>query len=161
MVPLLEEDEVYLGAKAVLRSHGWILLGGQPPSGCDHLPVVEVKLPGRTGIGSKGAYKPDLVAAKDGIFMLIECKPDHSPADADKLRAILRDSERISLLYQELSQRKLFERRGISARKEEFCESVTGALAHSGTPRSMPDLITISVRDISGVGEIIEPKRRA
>jgi hypothetical protein len=156
----LSEDEVYLGSKALLRQSGWELIAGQPPDGCDSLPVVEIKMPGRQGIGSGGAYKPDLIVSDGEKILLVECKPRHSPSDVEKLRSIVRDAGRISLLYKELAQRRLLERRGFSILEEEFHRNVFCALAHSGEPEQVPDFYVILVRDRFGQGEIIPPYSR-
>lgn len=155
----LAEDEVYLGAKALLIRRGWQLLAGQPPDGCDHLPVVEVKWAGRTGIGSKGAYKPDLLAHRLGIFLLVECKPDHSEADANKLREILRDPDRVALLFEEMTQRRLFERHGVTCHLAAFRRGLRGGLAHSGDGPPQPDLIVLLVQGMDGSGSVIPPTR--
>lgn len=154
---LLPEDQIYLGAKALLIRTGWKVLAGQPPDGCDNLPVVEIKIPDRKSIGSRGAYKPDLIAAKASVFLLVECKPGHSDADAVKLRTILRDPVRIRLLFAEIQQRHLLERRGLSTNEAEFCRGIRGALAHSGRPVPQPDLATITIIDPEGDGEVILP----
>lgn len=154
----LAEDEVYIGAKALLRSHGWTILAGQPPSGSNHLPVVEVKWSGRAGKGSKGAYKPDLIASKAGVFMLVECKPDHNEADAEKLREILGDASRKSLLFREMTQRHLLERHGITSGEIEFCDRLIGAIAHSGAVHSLPDLVVLSIASINAEGRVLPPE---
>lgn len=154
-MPFLSEDAVYVGAKKILKRFGWIVIAGQPPSGTDHFPVVEVKSPLRTGIGSIGAFKPDLVAHREGLTMLVECKPTHSEADARKLRLTLGDRQRVDLLYEEIEQRGLFRRRKIEIGLEEFAEGLRGALAHSGTAIAQPDLLIISVDSIAGEGRIV------
>ena len=40
---MLSEEEVYNGAKRILKNNNYTLLAGQPPRGVDHLPVVEIK----------------------------------------------------------------------------------------------------------------------
>lgn len=152
------EDEVYIGAKTLLRSHGWTLLAGQPPSGCNHLPVVEIKWSGHVGKGSKGAYKPDLIASKAGVFMLVECKPNHSKTDVEKLREILGDASRKSLLFKELTQRHLLERHGITSGEIEFCNRLIGAIAHPGAVHLLPDLVVLSIASIKGEGRVLPPE---
>jgi len=133
------------------------LIAGQPPNGCDNLPVVEIKLPGKIGIGSKGAFKPDLIAAKGGVFLIIECKPDHSPSDVDKLRGIIGNRERILLLYEEINQRKLLRRRGIDVTAKDFCGNIKGAIAHSGKPIKLPGLYVLCIEGASGKGKLLMP----
>ncbi len=152
----LREDEVYLGTKSLLAKHGWLLIGGQPPSGCNHLPVIEVKDKRMNERGSRGAYKPDLVAYKNGILMLIECKPKRNLRDIRKLREILADDARKRALLNEIDQRKALERVGVEQATSGL--RIAGAVAHSGKGAAMDDLWTIIIADVSGHGTITEPK---
>lgn len=149
---MLQEDEVYIGAKAFLKANGWTLLGGQPPSGCNHLPVIEIKDPYRVGIGSKGAYKPDLVAHRDSITLIVECKPDFSRFDEAKLLEVLSDPGKKMELYDEMSKRNLFERHGVHIGKGEFERNLRGALAHSGSAHSHKSLLVLSIENMEGTG---------
>ena len=153
----LTEGEVYLGAKRLLQNHGWTVLAGQPPSGLNHLPAVEIKWEGREGIGSEGALRPDLIAADAPRLLLVECKPRHSNADAQKLRSVLGDPERIDALLSELAQRRLFDRAGLPRDPERWEGGIFGALAHSGPVRRQDDLWIISVRGRDGGGELLKP----
>jgi hypothetical protein len=158
MNALLREDEVYIGTKSLLRKNGWILLAGQPPDGCNHLPVIEVKSPDRAGIGSKGAFKPDLFAYRKGIFLLVECKPAFDPGDAEKLMGIIGDSSRIEMLYAEVMQRNLLERHGIVAiNLSAFHKRLRGALAHSGPADPDRNLVVLNIQTLGGDGRIIPP----
>ena len=153
----MEEDEVYLASKALLKREGWLLLGGQPPSGCDSLPVIEVKAPTRVRLGSKGAFKPDLVAFKCGVFLLVECKPTHNDRDAQKLREILGDEDRLETLYREMNQRSLFQRHHIGVKPEVFKTVVRGAIAHAGSLVKQSDLLVLLVRRAPQRSEIVLP----
>lgn len=154
----MKEDEVYISTKAFLIKQSWTLLAGQPPNGCDHLPVVEIKMSERIGIGSFGSYKPDLIASKNGIFLIIECKPDHSIDDAKKILSILSDQCRVENLYEEILQRRLFERRGIIIHKNDFRANLWGALAHSGIAKKEEKLLVLTLRNINGDGELLPPE---
>lgn len=153
---LLSEGEVYVGAKRLLESQGWTLLAGQPPNGRDHLPVVEIKWTGREGIGSEGALRPDLVAVRGEVLLVVECKPTHDAADAGKLRRVLGSEDRRRLLVEELRQRHLFERRGFQ-RRAAWEDRVAGGLSHSGSVRRLPDLWVIAVRSAAGDGQVHPP----
>jgi hypothetical protein len=159
---LLGEDIIYIHAKSFLIDSGWKVLAGQPPNGCDNLPVVEIKLASKTEKGSRGACKPDLIAFKEGLCLLVECKPNHSEEDAAKLRGVLDSVERVDLLYLEIQQRHLLERRGITASESEFKKGLRGALAHSGKVQPQNDLWIIAVKDSEGATSIHLPinKRR-
>lgn len=153
----LTEGEVYLGAKRILKEHDWRVLAGQPPSGLNHLPAVEIKWEDREGIGSKGALRPDLIAAQEPKLMLVECKPTFHQGDADKLRSILADPVRIDALLGEMSLRGIFQRGGLPAEHDIWREDVCGALAYSQSVRTQEDLWTILVEDRDGTGELLPP----
>ncbi|MBS1796784.1 MAG: hypothetical protein JSS81_23340 [Acidobacteria bacterium] len=155
----LEEDEIYIGSKIILQKNGWELLAGQPPNGCDHIPVVEIKSATNTEKGSKLSYKPDLIAHKFGIFLLVECKPVYCETDALKLRDILTDPSRKLMLFNELEQRKIFLRHKIVTNLDTFVSGLNGALAYSGIDYFQKDLFTIKVSNIYGDGSIIQPSR--
>jgi hypothetical protein len=154
---MLLEDEVYIGTKKLLEAEGWILLAGQPPDGCNHLPVVEIKSLMREGIGSKYAFKPDLIAVKGTLVLIIECKPDRSKADEEKLRNILNDQKRIEALFNEMQQRHLLRKHRIELDIGTFSKWVRGALAHSGEKKPIEGLYCIVVRSIEGSGWILPP----
>jgi len=127
---------VYVLAKRGLLLSGWTVLGGQPPRGTNHLPVIEIKDPLRSGKGSRGAYKPDLVAwFPPHHLLIVECKPTHDNPDAVKLRAILADEARQRELWGEISQRGLLRRADIETPDFEMVIFL-GALAHGGVGAS-------------------------
>jgi hypothetical protein len=138
----VREDEIYVAAKALLRKEGWRLLAGQPPAGSDHLPVVEIKDPLREGLGSRGAFKPDLIAHRSGTVLICECKPLYDRRDEAKLLSVLSSPGRLAELELELRSRGLWARHGIEEPESGFVYQ--GALAHAGPILPTP-LITISV----------------
>jgi hypothetical protein len=154
----LQEDEVYVGAKKLLIANGWTLLGGQPPRGSNHLPVIEIKWPERTSKGSFGAYKPDLLAYKDDKILLIECKPRLDWGDIDKLQSILSDRMRIDEIFIELRKRRILSKIGTDAEGNKKQIFIEGAVAHSEDVTAPPYLWTIQIHDSNGKGEIIEPR---
>lgn len=55
MLKMLDKNTLHEKVKNYLKTTGWIILGGQPARGTNHLPVIEVKdSPSR---GSKGSKK--------------------------------------------------------------------------------------------------------
>lgn len=148
---------MYIATKAFLTRNSWLLIAGQPPSGCDSLPVVEIKSPRRVGIGSNKAYKPDLIAYRSSAFLLVECKPAHSDRDAAKLRTVLGDPDRLALLFAELHQRSIMKKYCDGWTVDRFRGSVLGALAHNGKLREQPDLAVIVVTNINGDGRFFPP----
>lgn len=148
----LSEEEVYVGAKRWLQNNGFIVLAGQPARGVDHLPVIEIKLP--TGDkGSQFSYKPDLVAFKDNVFYIIECKPKYDLGDHEKLISVLTSDERKNNFYIEMEQYGLLERISYEGTKSDFCTSLKGVLAFSGQDVEDDQLNRLLVDDWKGIAE--------
>jgi hypothetical protein len=103
------ETEVflYMALKKFLASLGWVTLAGQPPSGSDHIPVVEIKDPALSDKGSRGSYKPDLVALRSDELFVFEVKPGFSSKDYKKLVSIADSKPRQEALTAELVSRGL------------------------------------------------------
>lgn len=152
---LLTEEEVYNGAKRWLRKNGYVVLAGQPARGVDHLPVIEIKQP--TGDkGSKDAYKPDLVAYKDGLFYIVECKPGFDTGDLNKVTDVLTSKERLLNFYHELAQYQLLRRVNYTSVFSDFSHSVEGVLAFSGSCKTQCPLHQLVVTDWKGQASFIE-----
>ncbi|CAM3447140.1 hypothetical protein [Pseudostreptobacillus hongkongensis] len=146
---MLTEEEVYNGAKRWLRKNGFDVIAGQPARGVDHLPVIEIKNP--TGDkGSKYAYKPDLVAYKDNIFYIIECKPGYDSDDNSKINDVLVSETRLKSFYTEIEQYKLFDRIGYHPTFDTFKNSIEGVLAYSGNPGPLCNLHKLIVETWQG-----------
>ena len=151
---ILTEEEVYNGAKRWLRNNDYNVLAGQPARGVDHLPVIEIKMP--TGNkGSNSSYKPDLVAFKNGIFYIVECKPEYNEGDRQKILDVLNSKERLNNFYEELSQYQLLNRAGFTGSIDEFYNSVSGVLAFSGVPNSVCEMEQLVVEDWKGKATMI------
>lgn len=133
---MLSEEEVYNGAKRILKKNNYVVLAGQPPRGVDHLPVVEIKSGTNKEKGSKDSFKPDLVAYKDNILLIIECKPTFNNNDLNKLHEVLNSNSRLLAFYNELSERGLLNKIGKNIEFNEFKEIVFGSLAYSSNPSS-------------------------
>jgi hypothetical protein len=86
---MLNENEVYQLLKPYVENLGWIVLGGEPPGGTDHIPVIELKDPANLSGGSKGSKKIDLVFFRDNNFLLLELKEIFAQSDVDKLDDIV------------------------------------------------------------------------
>lgn len=141
----MDETFVYQSVCRYLSRLGWTLLGGQPPSGTDHLPVIEVKDPGNMGKGSKGSYKPDLVAWHDQTLLLVELKPRFSPSDRSKLLKILNDEGRKRALWREIAQRRLVDTEGTPVASYLSSAHTRGALGFGGPAGSLHGLWALRV----------------
>jgi len=125
---------VYIATKTVLKQIGLKLIGGQPPNGTDSLPVIEIADPSILSKGSKGSFKPDLIAfcPTRQKIVIVECKPEFSLSDVEKL-LLASDTKRLALLSQELRQRGfekkhglLLDSEGIRQNQVILCVSFTG-----------------------------------
>lgn len=103
----LNETQVFLSIKNHLLSEGWSVIGGQPPSGTDNLPVIEIRDPNFHGKGSKGSYKPDLIAWSEYKLFIIELKPTFNSSDLNKVTQVLTSPERIESLWESLIERNI------------------------------------------------------
>jgi hypothetical protein len=136
------EMDLYISLKRYLKNSGWEILGGQPPSGSDHIPVVEVKLNHGLEKGSRQAFKPDLLALRDNQLMLFEIKPNYSQSDFEKLIAVLDSDQRIRALWLELRERKVRDTLGrfLFDYRDEIV--IHCALAYEGQYRQVPRVWT-------------------
>lgn len=136
----LNETQVFIEVRKYLLADGWVALGGQPPSGTDHLPVIEIRNPANTGKGSKGSYKPDLIAWKDGKLIIIELKPEFNKPDFDKVLEVLNSPERISSLWESLIQRNLSLGAHGKLADQRASTRLVGGLGYSGNQVEHPEL---------------------
>ena len=152
----LTEEEVYSGTKKLLKSKGFILLGGQPPRGVNHIPVIEIKSGFNLEKGSRGSYKPDLVAFDNNFFYVIECKPNYCKEDIVKLNQVLSSEERLKSLYVELVQRNLIKKINWEGNFEIFKKSIRIAHAYSDKLVSEKGICHIVVENAAGEGRIVD-----
>jgi hypothetical protein len=140
MTENLNETQVFISVRNYLLENNWVVIGGQPPSGTDYLPVIEIKDPGFKGKGSKGSYKPDLIAWRESNLFIIELKPSFNRPDRDKVNEVLRSPERISSLWEGLIQRNII--LGKFGHISDFQDKtrVVGGLGYGGTKAAHPEL---------------------
>lgn len=156
----MREDEVYVSAKSWFRKNGFTPIAGQPPSGCDNIPTVEIKDFQNRSKGSRGSFKPDLIVANSKYFIVVECKPLDSPADELKLIEVDSDRNRLGRFYEEIVQRGILSRRRMDifyGDIEEFMRKVRYCLAHAGRPRAMDRVMTLLLTSVEGEGQMFEP----
>jgi hypothetical protein len=110
----MNETAVYIATKTVLKQIGLKLIGGQPPNGTDSFPVIEIADPSILSKGSKGSFKPDLLAfcPTRQKIVIVECKPEFSPNDVEKLLQAA-EKNRLLVLSQELRQRGFEKKHGL------------------------------------------------
>lgn len=152
---MLTEEEVYNGSKRWLRKNDYTVLAGQPARGVDHLPVIEIKQPSGDK-GSRDAYKPDLIAYKNGLFYIVECKPGFDHGDLIKINDVLSSEDRLTNFYNELAQYQLLRKVGYRQSIETFMHSVEGVLAFSGDEGPTCNLHKLIVSTWQGTATYIE-----
>ena len=137
------ESEIYLEAKNYLKLQEWKILGGQPPKGSDHLPVIEIKMEVGRKRGSESAFKPDLICIKNSRILIVELKPRYDLGDHEKLMLFLDSQERIRNLMSELSLRKLIHES--QSLKNDFL--ISGCLGFSGDSPAIDPLWRLKVEE--------------
>ena len=138
---MFSEEFIYNSCKLFLMSSNYILLAGDPPRGLDpSLPFVEIKGENFGLKGSKNSYKPDLIAYKDNIFYIIECKPLFNEGDYNKLQETIFNKERIQELYRALNEKNILIQHNIRIDFNTFSESLTAYLCYSGRPNPEANL---------------------
>lgn len=154
----MREDEVYVGTKIWFKKNGFTPLAGQPPNGCDNIPTIEIKDIKNLDKGSKGAFKPDLVFGNPSYLVLVECKPLDDKLDEIKLLEVLSNKNRQRLLYDEIVQRGIFNRRRLNeyfSNFEKFSSKLRVCLSHGGEPRLMEKVMTLKLDSMNGDGRLI------
>lgn len=134
------EEWLYVWLKRHVRAAGGELLGGQPPSGTDHLPVIEIKDPLSVGQGSKSAFKPDLVFLLGKTLFIAEIKPRYSAADKEKQLSLLASEGRVQRFWEEVEQRGIRSQAigKVSDARDDL--ELAAALAFEGVAPPDPDL---------------------
>jgi hypothetical protein len=143
----LSETQVYISVKSYLLENKWQILGGQPPSGTDYLPVIEIRDPSFSGKGSKGSFKPDLIAWHNFLLMIIELKPTFSLSDREKVNGVLQSPERVTSLWESLIERNI--NLGVFGKIEDIQSQtqVVGGLGYGGKLVEHPEVWRFHVND--------------
>lgn len=113
MSAVLSESEIYVYSKRFLRSHGWTLVGGEPPGGSDGLPRIEAKHPEKEVKGSAGSKKVDIIAYRDGRLLLLELKSAFDRRDIAKLDELVGERRWRRSFLNACLERNAFARAGI------------------------------------------------
>ena len=143
----LNETQVFISVRNYLLENDWQVIGGQPPSGTDHLPVIEIRDPMYKGKGSKGSYKPDLIAWHESNLAIIELKPLFNQPDRDKVNEVLRSPERTRSLWESLIQRNITLGKFGKISEVQSDSRVVGGLGYGGTKVEHPELWRFFVKD--------------
>lgn len=156
----MNEEVVYIGTKNWFKKNGFIPIAGQPPNGSDSIPKIEIKNSFYKEKGSKGSFTPDLLCISKSYFFIIECKPQHSEKDKEKLIEIINSFSRRKVLYEDLLERKIFQKRNLIDNfltLDQFNKKIRYVLSHNGEPKLMNNIITLIIKSRSGEGIIHQP----
>ena len=148
----MSEDEIYVYTKEWLIKKGYEILGGQPPNGSDDFPVVEIKKERNQDKGSKGSFKPDLIAKNSQEILVIECKPKYDEDDEEKLNQVLASNKRQQLFIEELLQRKLITE-SEQGNKVKFC------LANNSKIEPLETINNIFISDDPEKCDLVRPNK--
>ena len=143
----INETTVFIAVKNFLLKNDWLVIGGQPPSGTDPLPVIEIRDPMYRGKGSKGSYKPDLIAWHKSTLFVIELKPLFNQPDRDKVNQVLNSPERIRSLWESLIQRNIDLGNSGHISRVQHKSRVVGGLGYGGAKVEHPELWRFFVTD--------------
>jgi hypothetical protein len=147
MMEHLNETQVYISVRNYLLENNWQVLGGQPPSGTDYLPVIEIRDPTHKGKGSKGSYKPDFIAWHEWNLVIIELKPLFSQSDREKINGVLSSPERTRSLWESLIQRNITIGKLGKISEVQSDSKLVGGLGYGGTKVEHPELWRFFVKD--------------
>ena len=156
----MNEEEVYIGTKNWFKKNGFIPIADQPPNGSDSIPKIEIKNGFNKEKGSKGSFTPDLLCISKSYFFIIECKPQHSEKDKEKLIEIINSFSRRKVLYEDLLERKIFQKKNFMENflsLDQFNKKIRYVISHNGEPKLMNNIITLTIQSRSGEGIIHQP----
>jgi len=120
---LVDENRVYQLSKEYLLERNWLILGGEPPGGTDHLPVIEIKDPTYLGKGSKGSKKIDLIGFKNEFFLLLELKEQFSKTDIEKLNEIVESKKWRKAFINALEDKKIIAKNKLEISTSQYIDS--------------------------------------
>lgn len=156
LLKALDENRLYQKVKKYLEDYKWIILGGQPAGGTDHLPIIEIKDYTNPHKGSKGSRKIDLIAFKNPFFLMSELKDSYVDKDICKLNEIA-DLPRLRLaFFNALREKEILKSHHIEIKPQDYVDSgkyLIKSVGYNISSRSAPeDFVTFVLK-----GEIVKP----
>jgi len=156
----MNEDQIYISTKLWFKKNKYIVLAGQPPGGSDTIPVIEIKDVLNQDKGSKGSYKPDLIAKKNSSIVILECKPKFDLGDKNKLLNIINEDRRKKELYLELTQRKLINKNTLELNYNDFLLNIRYCMSFNGHYTLLDKISILNIFDENGGAKLIQPKNK-
>jgi len=153
----MNEEQIYIFSKTWFKKNDFIILGGQPPSGSDNIPVIEIKNINNLQKGSKGSYKPDLILQNKNNIIIAECKPFFNKLDNEKLNNIIFEDKRKETFFIELKQKKLF-KFGLENDLNKFLQGLRYCQCFFGNYIEQEKIVLLKILDEKGTSELIQPK---
>ena len=111
----LTEYQVTYAVKEWLLKTSWNVIAYNPPGSQGTFTIPNPKKDGAFR-GQSGSESPDIVAVKQGLVLVVEAKPKQDKTDADKLDALRKDADKMSIF-------KLLVGKVCAANQVEFEES--------------------------------------
>lgn len=136
----VREYAITYGVKTFLLSKSWNVIAYNPPGsqGTFTIPNPDKEIGYR---GQKGSESPDVIACKENVVLIAECKPDFDLSDAEKLQRLQTNSKKMKILSTLIQRVCLANEVSISEDP-----AYIFALAYQGLPHSIADLGFLSVQ---------------
>lgn len=136
----VREYAITYAVKDLLLSKQWDVIAYNPPGSQGTFTIPN---PNKDGgyRGQTGSESPDVIAIKDDVVVVIECKPSFNEDDAEKLERLSQDSQKMDIL--DILIRRVCRANEITVGKK--IEYIY-ALAYQGTSHNQRNLGFISVK---------------
>jgi len=140
---MIQEYDVVYAVKEYLLMEGWNVIAFNPP-GCQGTFTIPNPAKDAEYRGQTGSISPDILAVKNQILFIIECKPSYNKKDAEKLLDLIKNKPKIGLLLRIVEN--VCKANEIIFNKQNV--EIKLGKAHGGTPNLRPDMDTFIVTTI-------------
>ncbi len=93
----IREYEVTYGTKCLLLELNWNVIAYNPPGSQGTFTIPNPKKDGSYR-GQTGSESPDVIAIKNDVVLIVECKPNFSIEDSKKLQRLSKNPEKMEIL---------------------------------------------------------------
>ena len=139
----VKEYAITYGVKGLLLSKKWDVIAYNPPGSQGTFTIPN---PSKDGgyRGQTGSESPDVIAIKEDIVLIVECKSNFNLEDSQKLQRLSKNSEKMEILGTLI--RRVCDANGIALPRT---LRYVFALAYQGKKHNLPNLgfISVDVRD--------------
>jgi len=93
----VREYAITYGVKNLLLSKKWDVIAYNPPGSQGTFTIPNPRKDGGYR-GQTGSESPDVIAIKNDVVLIVECKPSFDLDDANKMKRLSEDSEKMEIL---------------------------------------------------------------